>query len=141
MSISGINECVLSCIFGNSGYKATIVSADEEYRNILVERVVRFWEYVTKDIPPENIEEADVNTDKIPLDGMKKRNASTDNHFNSLAKDFLLNQTHAKNFELAKKELKSLVKSDEREVYNDQLTIERNKRGALTIKRRTEDGK
>jgi len=72
---------------------------------------------------------------------MKKRNASTDNHFNSLAKDFLLNQTHAKNFELAKNELKSLVKSDEREVYNDQLTIERNKRGALTIKRRTEDGK
>ena len=140
MSISGINECVLSCIFGNSAYKATIVSADADYLNILKERTVKFWHYVTSDIPPENIEAADVNTDKIPLNGMKKRDASTDNHFNSVSKDFLLNQTHAKNFETAKKELKSLVKSDEREVYNDQLTVKRSKSGALTIKRRTEDG-
>ena len=72
---------------------------------------------------------------------MKKRDASSDNHFNSLSKDFLLNLEHSKYFDAAKKELKLLVKSDEREVYNDQLTIKRDKRGALTIKRRTEDGK
>ena len=140
MAISGINQCILSCIFGNLNYKATVVSADADYLKILKERTVQFWNHVVDDTPPENIGEPVINTDKIPLDGMKKRDASSDNHFNSLSKDFLLNLEHSKYFDAAKKELKLLVKSDEREVYNDQLTIKRDKRGALTIKRRTEDG-
>ena len=37
-------------------------------------------------------------------------------------------------FEDAKKELKALVKPNEREVFTDKLSIKRNKRGALTIK-------
>ena len=36
-------------------------------------------------------------------------------------------------FDEVKKEIKSLVKPDEREVYTDRLSIKKNKRGALSI--------
>jgi hypothetical protein len=48
---------------------------------------------------------------------------------------YIENESLSKLFEkFAKKELKALVKPNEREVFTDKLSIKRNKRGALTIK-------
>ena len=44
---------------------------------------------------------------------------------------------HNRVFENAKKDLKNMVDSNEREVYCDHLTIKRDKRGSLRITRRT----
>jgi hypothetical protein len=46
---------------------------------------------------------------------------------------YISNVDQSKAFEDAKKELKSLIKPNEREVFTDKLSIKRNKRGALTI--------
>ena len=69
----------------------------------------------------------------IHFNGLKLRDASKDNHFTSLASDFVLTQDKAKEHEIVKKELKSLVAADEREVFCDLLTIKRDKRGACRI--------
>ena len=64
---------------------------------------------------------------------MVKRNANTDNEFVSVAHDYIEHPESAKICEGAKKSLKQMVGHNEREVYCDQLTIRRNKRGALTV--------
>ena len=64
---------------------------------------------------------------------MVKRDASRDNGFIDAAHTYLEHQSAAKTFEGAKKDLKAMVAGNEREVYCTNLTIKRDKRGALRI--------
>jgi hypothetical protein len=69
----------------------------------------------------------------MTIDNMVARDASKDNHFVELQHHYIAHYDDTKIFEDAKKELKSLVAPNEREVYTNKLSIKRNKRGALTI--------
>ena len=71
--------------------------------------------------------------DKIKIDDMVKRNANQDNHFISVARDYVESIDAAKTNELAKKSLKEMIGDDEREVYCDFLTVKRSKAGSLRI--------
>ena len=44
-------------------------------------------------------------------------------------------------FERIKKDLKKIIKPTEREVYNEYLSVRKNKRGAISIVRTKTDGK
>jgi hypothetical protein len=74
-----------------------------------------------------------VSIDKIPVDGMTRRDATNDNEFISRCHDYIEQEANAKLFESAKADLKAMVAGDEREVYSDLLTIKRDKRGSLRI--------
>jgi hypothetical protein len=69
----------------------------------------------------------------MTIDNMVARDVSTDNRFIEIQHHYIEHLHDSKIFEECKKELKSYVKSNEREVYTDKLSIKRNKRGALTI--------
>ena len=64
---------------------------------------------------------------------MVRRDASRDNAFIYAAHTYLEHELAAKTFEGAKKDLKAMVGSDEREVYCNSLTVKRDKRGSLRI--------
>jgi len=123
----------LSVIFGNSKWESAYVKRNEEYFNSMWAVVSDFWGYVVRDQEPVGIDVAQVSIDKIEVDNMVRRDASTDNAFTSKAHDYVEHEAAAKAFESAKKEIKAMVGSNEREVYNDLLTIKRDKRGALRI--------
>ena len=96
-----------------------------------------FWGYVLRDEEPVgNDQPIQLGTDQIKVDDMVKRDATTDNHFVDSAHTYSTLEADAKAFESAKKDLKQMVGDNEREVYCDQLTIKRDKRGALRITRR-----
>ena len=123
----------MSVIFGNNKWESAHVARDTEYFNSMWAVVSDFWGYVVRDEEPVGVDTPTLSIDRIAVDEMVKRDATTDNHFISIANDYIENEEAAKSFETAKKDLKAMVSSDEREVYCDLLTIKRDKRGSLRI--------
>ena len=72
----------------------------------------------------------------IPIDQMVVRDASQDNMFVDAAVTYVNGYEQNRTFENAKKDLKNMVGSDEREVFCDYVTVKRDKRGALRITKR-----
>mgnify|MGYP000191610417 FL=1 len=126
-----------SVIFGNSKWESSHVSFDLRYFDSMWAVVSDFWGYVVRDEEPIGIQTPDISIDKIEVDNMVKRDASTDNQFIDAAVTYINGYEHNRVFENAKKDLKQMVGSNEREVYCDHLTIKRDKRGSLRITRRT----
>lgn len=138
IELASANGAYLSVIFGNNKWESAYVSRDKEYFNSMWAVVSDFWGYVLRDEEPVgNDEPIQLSTDAIKVDDMVKRDATTDNHFVDLSYTYTTLEADAKAFESAKKDLKQMVGDNEREVYCDQLTIKRDKRGALRITRRT----
>ena len=126
----------LSVIFGNNKWESSFVRYNEEYFNSMWAVVSDFWGYVVRDEEPVGIETPSLSLDKIEVDNMVRRDASTDNAFIDAAHTYIEHEDAARVFETAKADLKAMVGSNEREVYCDLLTIKRDKRGALRITKR-----
>jgi len=126
----------LSVIFGNNKWESVYVRRDEEYFNSMWAVVSDFWGYVLRDEEPIGIDTPKVSIDKIAVDEMVKRDASSDNEFIFYAHEYKQNKTAAKAFETAKTNLKQMVADNEREVYCDLLTIKRSKNGSLLFTER-----
>jgi hypothetical protein len=95
-----------------------------------------FWDYVLRDEEPIGVDTQQLSHDYIAVDNMVKRDASTDNQFVDAAVTYIQGYEQNRVFENAKKDLKSMVSPNEREVYCDQLSIKRDKRGSLRIVKR-----
>jgi hypothetical protein len=121
----------MSVIFGNDKWESAYVAYDESYFNSMWAVVSDFWGYVIRDEQPVDVDVPTIETDKIAVDNMVRRDASSDNHFISAAHDYIQNKAAAKTFDNAKKDLKAMVADNEREVYCDLLTIKRSKSGSL----------
>ena len=146
LELADMDLCIFSVIFGNSKHQATAIARDHEYIRVMRKEVLDFWNYVHLNKAPDVLWGEEQNEFKninhkllnaIPVDNMVKRDATLDNHFGMLSSDFTANKSSAETYENAKKGLKEIIKPNEREVYNDYITVKRNKRGAITIKRRT----
>lgn len=129
--LAGADGIFLSVIFGNNLWKSAYVAYDEDYFNSLWAVVSDFWGYVLRDEEPVGVETSTISIDKIAVDAMVRRDASTDNQFMDAANTYTENQAAARSFESAKKDLKDMVSSNEREVYSSLLTIKRSTNGSL----------
>ena len=136
--LAKVDGAYLSVIFGNNKWEAAYVDRDEKYFDSMWAVVSDFWGYVVRKQEPVGYDEPiQLNIDKIAVDNMVKRDASTDNQFIDASITYINGYEHNRVFENAKKDLKNMVGSNEREVYCDHLTIKRDKRGSLRITRRT----
>lgn len=129
----------LSVIFGNNKWESCYVARNDQYFNSMWTVVSDFWGYVCSDREPVGVEVPSLSTDGIAIDHMVRRDANKDNGFINAAHDYIENEAAARVFEGAKKDLKSMVAQDEREVYCDLLTVKRDKRGALRITTRKKE--
>ena len=132
--ISGLKQMVFSVIFGNR-HDCVIVSANEQYQNEMLYKIKSFWEYVTHDIQPQDYvsEIKQSIKDNIPIDGKVKRDASSSNSFSIAVMEYFHNQDAAKLFEQAKKDIKAEMKDNEAEIYNEFVSVKRDKRGSIRI--------
>ena len=126
-----------SVIFGNSRWESAYVSYNKSYFDSMWTVVSDFWGYVVRDEEPVGVDTPAISIDKVEVDNMVKRDASTDNQFIDASITYINGYEHNRVFENAKKDLKQMVGDNEREVYCDHLTIKRDKRGSLRITRRT----
>ena len=126
--------CYLSVIFGNPRWESVYVTKDWDYIHKMQVHLTEFWRLVRDDTRPFADEQIPpVSIDKIKVDGLVRRDASSDNEFISRCHDYIEHEPNAKLFDSAKSELKAMVSNDEREVYCDLLTIKRDKRGSLRV--------
>ncbi len=126
--------CYLSVIFGNRRWESVYVTKDWDYIHKMQVHLTEFWRLVRDDTRPFADEQIPpVSIDKIKVDGLVRRDASSDNEFISRCHDYIEHEPNAKLFDSAKSELKAMVSNDEREVYCDLLTIKRDKRGSLRV--------
>lgn len=134
MHISNTESCYLSVIFGNRRWECVEVSRDDTYIERMMVHIKEFWQLVESNTAPDSGKQVkSLSTDKILVDNMVRRDASSDNEFISRCHDYIEQEANAKSFESAKADLKAMVADNEREVYCDLLTIKRDKRGALRI--------
>ena len=142
LGVSGYNDCYFANKFGNVRFDYKKISFHEQYYTTMMFKVRMFWDHVKDDTPPnqtdsekncKNLHPADEYTNDILVDDMVRRDASKDNHFVSLAHTYLETQEQATKHEVAKKELKSLMLANEREVYCEQLSLKKDKRGSIRI--------
>jgi len=134
MKVAKLDKMYLSVIFGNQ-WECKLIERNDDEWNRMLPILQDFWNHVEKDIPPQADmpNELPTGVQHMTIDNMVARDASKDNHFVELQHTYISNVDQSKAFEDAKKELKSLIKPNEREVFTDKLSIKRNKRGALTI--------
>lgn len=136
MHIADVDGAYLSVIFGNSEWDSVHVKRDEDYFNSMWAVVSDFWGYVQRDEEPVGVSTPVLDQNSIAVDEMVMRDASRDNAFVDAAITYINGYEHNRVFENAKKDLKAMVADNEREVYCDQLTIRRDKRGSLRIVKR-----
>ena len=132
--ISQARQCLLSVILGNR-YEAVIIDESIQYQNDMLDKIKAFWEYVVHKQEPEDVylRTSQAIKDAIPINGKTKRDVSKSNSFTEACTDYLLHETTAKLFENAKKLLKEEIKPDEAEIYNDRISVKRDKRGSIRI--------
>ena len=132
--VTGYKQCLLSVIFGNT-YDAVVVDASDEYQTLMLDRIKMFWECVVHGDEPDDVATVvdKLITNKIPINGKTKRDVSKSNSFTEATNAYMMFEDTAKKFETAKKQLKEEIKPDEAEIYNDVLSIKRDKRGSIRI--------
>ena len=126
----------LSVIFGNSKWESRYVEYNSQYFDSMWAVVSDFWGYVLRNEEPIGVAPQQLSHDYIAVDNMVKRDASTDNQFVDAAITYIQGYERNRVFENAKKDLKSMVSDNEREVYCNQLSVKRDKRGSLRIVKR-----
>ena len=134
MYISSLPQIVFSVIFGNK-HECVVVSENKDYQNDMLDKIKAFWEYVTHNERPKDVlvKTKQSIKDNVAINGKVKRDVSKSNSFTEACTDYLLHEDTAKLFEKAKKLLKEEIKPDESEIYNDQISVKRDKRGSIRI--------
>lgn len=132
--ISKAKQCLLSVILGNK-YDAVIIDSSEQYQKEMLTQIKIFWDYVVNNEEPQdmNVATSKSITDNIPINGKTKRDVSKSNSFTEATNAYMMFEETAKKFESAKKQLKEEIKPDEAEIYNDVLSVKRDKRGSVRI--------
>lgn len=132
MRVMHIQQTIFSVIFGNR-WEHCIVDYDHEFWMKVHAQAFNFWNHVITDEEPENYLSEKIDWSKVKIDGLVSRDASSDNQFVNLAHEYVNASQSVKQHDAIKKELRSMINDDEREVYCDLLTIKRDKRGACRI--------
>lgn len=132
MRVMDIHQTIFSVIFGNR-WEHCVVDYDHEYWMKVSTQAHAFWQHVVKDEEPESYEAEKIDWSAVKIDGLVCRDASQDNQFVNLAHEFVNTSQNMKQHEAVKKELRSMINDNEREVFCDLLTIKRDKRGACRI--------
>ena len=130
-----VEHLVFSAIRGNEPPAQIWVERNEEYKEHYTSLCSIFWEHVQNANPPPTdlgLEPLPQKTfDAIKRDGMVRRDISTDNHAQVLINQYKETKEASEIHAWAKKEMKSLMKPDESELYCDDLVLKRSKAGAI----------
>ena len=137
--IAKLNKIIFSVIFGNQ-WKAVEVYPSEEYLDGMKEQIKLFWEHIVHNTEPDDLNyntqvlrDNILSIDGVPINKMTARDASQSNSFTEYTQQYLQHEDAAKTFEAAKKALREEIRPNEREVYNDLISVKRDKRGSVRV--------
>lgn len=130
-----VDHLVFSVIRGNEPPAQIWVERNDEYIDHYTRLCNIFWHHIESSSEPPTdlgLEPLPQKTfDAIKRDGMVRRDISTDNHAQVLINQYKETKEASEIHAWAKKEMKSLMKPDESELYCDDLVLKRNKAGSI----------
>ena len=132
MYISGADKIYLSVIFGNH-WECKSIARHNDYIDVMHSKIWNFWNHVKNKTEPEDNSTEDISINNFVVDELITTDASKNNEFMDLTHTFFHTRDSHKQHEKSKKELKKFVKKNEREVFNQYISIRKDKRGALRI--------
>lgn len=132
MACAGVEHAILSVFSGSNKWETRSVERDPIYEAEVIGQLVKFWAHVQDGTPPVDIA---APAAPIPVSLMRRVDLSTSNTWTSAELDYVQNETAAKAFETAKKDLKGLIEDDVCEAKGKLLTISRSKNGSLRFAR------
>ena len=135
LTLSGVGTCYFANKFGNRRWECITVKRHQPYVESLMAQIYNFWQYVVNDeLPDDRLDpEPVINANDVLINNMVKRNGNKDNYFTTLANEYVKLELSARNHDATKKELKTLIADNERELYCDKLSLRRDKRGSIRI--------
>ena len=136
IAITGVEHAYFSVIAGNDEPEMAMIKRNNEYIERMIGLEASFWWHVSNQVPPEITPKGDqarlVEIGKqTPIDGLRAYNMETSNAWAEQAAEYTGTVEAAARYEVAKKELKSLMPEDASEATGHGITIKRDKRGAL----------
>lgn len=138
--IAKLEKMIFSVIFGNQ-WKAVEVYPSQEYLELMQDNIRMFWDHIVHNSEPDDNNyhndvlkrNASAYIDSVPINKMTARDASKSNSFTEYTQQYLQHEDAAKTFEAAKKALREEIRPNEREVYNDLISVKRDKRGSVRV--------
>lgn len=130
MIVCGLGRGVLSVLIGTDRFEIAEIELDPFYASDYVERCVEFWGYVTRDEPPK--EGAPLPVPPL-VEHFRTVDMTGNNSWADAATRWLANKGPAAVFDLAAKDIKSLVDVDVGLATGYGVRVQRDKRG-LSIK-------
>jgi len=104
------------------------------------DQIKMFWDTLVHNKEPDDLnynnqvlKDNPASIDSVPINKLVARDASKSNSFATATEAYLDQEGNAKKFEMAKKMLKEEIKSNEREVYNDLVSVKKDSRGSVRI--------
>ncbi len=126
---------VVSVIQGNLEPERVWIGRSQEWIEVYRAACTRFWAHVTTDTPPSKnspgVAIAPAMRDAIPVNGMVRRCADTDNMFIDRARTMIDCEANWRSYDAAKKDLKAMMGKEDGELYSAILTLKRSRSGAI----------
>ena len=143
MAVTAAERCYFSIIPGNDEPRHVVVARDDAYIAGLIKMESSFWWHVTERIRPDIAPTGEIGrivkeAESIKVDGLRIADMSAVNMWSDAASRFVSYQSAAREFEVAKDDLKSIIAPDVGEAYGHGVVAKRDKRGRITIKAQKE---
>jgi len=143
MAVSGCSRCYFSIIPGNEEPRHVVVERDDLYIDRLIAMEKSFWWHVTEQVAPDIAPTGELGriakqAEAIKVDGMRIADMTAVNMWSDAAGRFVAYQQAAREFEVAKDDLKSFIAPDVGEAYGHGVIAKRDKRGRITIRAQKE---
>jgi predicted phage-related endonuclease len=130
MACTDTDRAVLSFLIGNTGWEYHVINRDPLYEAQVLAACATFWAHVQNGTPPVELPSAKA---PMPVGMMRKVDMSKSNEWGSWEAQYVANEQASKDFEEAKKSMKTMVESDVGEAKGRLLCIKRSKSGSLTF--------
>lgn len=131
---------LFSVICGTNEPERIWIGYSEQWRQHYLERCNVLWHHIKAEIPPAplmtDLDRATVPkpiANTVPFDGMTQREMTGSNRWKAISAEFLETKEAVARHDKAKADLKGMMGDDERRIYDDQLELKRDKRGAIRI--------
>lgn len=124
MAITGIEQCDLAVLFGNSDFRIYEIARDLELETLVIEKAQHFWnEYVLKDHPPPGQTEGDYQFLYQKSDPTKTIEANSETVEIIKQLNFLNSEIDAKEQEISRMKQLLMERMGEAEILNYQDQI------------------
>lgn len=133
LEVLDIEGCEMSVFFGNSDWQRFSVERDKDYARLLMEREAEFWDYIVRDIKPdEGRDMAPAATVAMSL--MRQINMRSNNVWGDLEATWVRSREHVKQSDAAESALKEMMPVDCDFAFGNECVCVRDRAGKLSLR-------